>query len=397
MVKILFLDANETLIEAVSYAKSQGYYTITCDNNPSHPTHKIADKSYNISTYDLENLALIVEKEQIDGIVYFTSAHGLYAASRLIERYHLPGIPYSVGKVFSDKGLFRNFLKVNNINCPFYQIIKAGAGDEKNTYKSFPYPVMVKPVDSPGGNLGITKVSDWENLSDAIDFAVQHSPSETVIIEEFIQSSIQVNGDCLIVDGKVEIAYLGQYLYPDDKSIIPFATVFSTNIFSKALYQSLKTEIQKVVTASGLKSGVLNVELRIAENGTIYFIEVNSRHSGNLIYHLMDKAYGVSMSEIAVDIALGKEIALPCKGPGGYYAYCILYAMQDGVLESLELSETLLSHVVNSFVFCHPGDEVHRFTLLRHRLALVHLSFDSQKEMIDIVTHLTDYYKVILK
>lgn len=168
MKTLLFLDANDTQRESVVYAKECGYRVITCDNIPSHAVHALADRSYNVSTYDIDALKKVVEKEHVDGVVYLASAHGLYGATHLIEQYHLPGIPYVVEKMFSNKSNFRHFLKENGFPCPQFQAIKSY--DEVDV-ASLNYPLIVKPVDSSGGNVGITKVLKPTDLPAAVELA----------------------------------------------------------------------------------------------------------------------------------------------------------------------------------------------------------------------------------
>ena len=54
MKKILILGGTYFQIPAIRYAKSKGYYVVTCDYLPSNPGHKLADEYYNISTTDKE-------------------------------------------------------------------------------------------------------------------------------------------------------------------------------------------------------------------------------------------------------------------------------------------------------------------------------------------------------
>ena len=54
MKKLLFLGGSDIQVPGIEFAKSLGYYIITCDYLPDNPGHKISDKYYDISTTDLE-------------------------------------------------------------------------------------------------------------------------------------------------------------------------------------------------------------------------------------------------------------------------------------------------------------------------------------------------------
>lgn len=394
MKTLLFLDANDTLKDSIFYAKQCGYRIITCDNIPTHVCHQLADVSYDISTYDIDSLKKIVEKEGINGVVYFASAHGLYGASRLIEMYNFPGIPFSVENLFSNKKKFREFLYNNNFDCPSFQTVSS---IEEVDVSKITYPVIVKPIDSSGGNIGITKVLNGKDLYKAVQLALDSSFSNVALIESFIDSEVQINGDCLIYNGELMLAYLGKHIYRRD-SILPYATIFSPTLFPNGILADVKAAIQRLISLSHIKSAVINVELRIGTDGKIYFIEVNPRHSGNQIYRLMNIAYDVNMSEIAVKLALGENINVSSSlQPKGNYAYAILYSSQEGVLKDLEISPSLLDNSIQISRFVKRGSVVKSFLHLQDRLALTHLSFNTKERMEYVVAHLDEYYKVVLE
>ena len=62
----MFLGAACYQVPSIKYALSKGYYTITCDNRKEIPGHKIADKSYFVSTRDKEAVLRIAKNEKID-------------------------------------------------------------------------------------------------------------------------------------------------------------------------------------------------------------------------------------------------------------------------------------------------------------------------------------------
>ena len=394
MKTVLFLDANETVEDAIKYAKRCGYRVITSDNNPSHIGHQMADKAYFISTYDIDGLKSIVEKEHVDGIVYMASANGLYGASRLNELYHLPGISYSTEQLFSNKKLFREFLQKNGFDNPVFQSVKS---IEEIDFSKIEYPVIVKPADAGGGNEGVSKVLNQKELFEAVNKALKVLSCTTVLIESFIESELQINGDCLIHNGELQFMYLGKHIYSDCNSIVPYAGIFSLEVISESVLQKIRDKIQRLIYLTHLKSGVLNIELRMGRDGKIYFVEINPRHSGNCIFRLMNKAYGVNMSEIAVRLALGESIDLPYTKQAGNYAYVLFYALKEGILKNIDISSKLQKNIIDYRLFIQKGDIVHPFRILRNRLALLHLSDTSSQRLYDIISNITDYYSVKLK
>lgn len=391
---ILFLDANESVIASILYAKSKGYRVITCDNISTHIGHKYADKAYNISTYDIESLEKIARKEKVDGVVYFCSAHGLYGATRIIEKFSLPGIPLHIEQQFSNKGYFRRMLQKLGLPNPNFQMVNEIESSEYE-YKGT-FPCIVKPVDSSGGNIGITKVLNHIQLKESIELAINSSFSKEAIIEDYIESDIQINGDCVVSGGRIIYLFIGKYLYFEN-SLVPFATIFGDTLISSSIREKIEEYLRKIILNVNIINGILNIELRVDKKGNIFFIEINPRHSGNRIFKLMDIAYNISLENLAVDLSLGQVLKVSKKVPKGYYAYCILYSKKEGVLDHVEVSEELSNHILFRYDFIHEGEEVSNFKLLKDRISLLLLDFNTREEQEHIMASIENFYSVYLK
>ena len=111
--KILFLGAAPSQIPPIKYAKSQGYYVITCDYLPENPGHELADEYHNVSTTDKDAVLELAKKLEIDGIVAYASDPAAPTAAYVAEKMGLPGNPYDSVLILARKDLFRAFLKDN--------------------------------------------------------------------------------------------------------------------------------------------------------------------------------------------------------------------------------------------------------------------------------------------
>lgn len=113
----------------------------------------------------------------------------------------MQGITVDTYSKISDKGNFRILLEENGMNYPKYQIITKY---EQLDFKKIEFPVIVKPVDGIGGNVGVSKASDVKELDLAVKSAFENSRTSRAIIEEFIESDFQINGDCIVVNGELK-------------------------------------------------------------------------------------------------------------------------------------------------------------------------------------------------
>ena len=68
--RLLFLGAISLYCEPIRYAKEMGIYTIATDYLENSPAKKVADKSYMVSTTDVDGICELCRKEKVI-VIYF--------------------------------------------------------------------------------------------------------------------------------------------------------------------------------------------------------------------------------------------------------------------------------------------------------------------------------------
>ena len=111
--KILLLGGSAAQLIAIEKAKELGYYTVLCDYLPDNPGQYIADSFHLVSTTDKEAVLEVAKREQIDGIVAYSSDPAAPTAAYVANAMNLPGMDYNVVRHFCEKQLFREFLLKN--------------------------------------------------------------------------------------------------------------------------------------------------------------------------------------------------------------------------------------------------------------------------------------------
>ena len=377
-------------LPAIQYASRQGHYVITCDNNPENIGHGFADENLFLDTYAKEEIYEAVKNKSLDGVVNFISEHGLETAAFLSERLGLPGLDQKTLNVLRDKAKFRNFLRQGSFDTPGFKIAKSFSEDLDQDLN---YPLIIKPVDR-GGNLGITKTVSPRELYKAFETARKFSVSGEVVLEEYISGGTTINGDCLVMDGKIVAHMIGDYFYDRQvNSLLPFATAFP----SRAEVSPVLDKLQRLIESTGFQNGAFNFEA-IIKGDKVYFIEVNPRHSGNFIYKLMDGSMGIELPQIAVSFALGEKIPLSYfSAANGFFAYALVYTARSGIFENVKLSQRLEENLIEKYIFKKPGELLEGFKTLYDRIGLLLLKFSSRDEMEEIVSEITQFYEISLK
>lgn len=377
MKKVLVLVASMVNLPVIKAAKELGYYVITCDNIPSNPGHQIADENLYIDVYDSEAIYHAVKNKNIEAVVSFVSSHGLNSASYISEKLDLPGYSTSSLTILNNKSLFRSFLREMNLNYPTFQFIDK---QEQFDLNEVQYPVIVKPVDR-GGSLGVGKATCEKELLAALDDAKSHSGSGRVIVEEFLDNHISINGDCIVHNGKLSLTFIGDYIYNSFVSnVLPLGTLFpSIHDTKDAVHQ-----LQEIVSRLQIPDGILNFEA-IIQDGRAFIIEINPRPSGNFLWKLMGFQFDVDVPQIYLKTLLKEEgivqILDRLESNQKYYAYNLIYALEDKIFNNLALPAELSKCVKESMFFLDQGMKVKSLKTLYDRVGLALMEFEDRDDM----------------
>lgn len=398
MSKILMLGGSMQQIPAIKAAKELGYYTITCDYLPDNPGHQYADEYYNVSTTDKEAVLALARELQIDGIVAYASDPAAPTAAYVAEKMGLPGNPYKSVLVLTEKDRFRAFLHENGFHTPR----ALGFSEYESAYTrmdEFQFPVMVKPVDSSGSK-GVVKIYNKEQLADAFAEAMQYSKVRRIVIEEFIQKKgYQVSGDGFSVDGKLVFTSYGNELYSGNGTRDYVALgEFWPSMLSMEMKDKVDAELQRLITALGMKTCAYNIEVIIDEKDDVYVLELGPRNGGSYIPQLIQYATGVNLIDFTLRGALGKDCSeLKMMPSRGFFSNYMIYSTESGKFKGIwfdkEFEEKNLLEVHCTY---NVGDEVLAYKNTSHSLGTIIFKTESLEKMIEITGNMQKYYRVVV-
>ncbi|KKM20273.1 hypothetical protein LCGC14_1647160, partial [marine sediment metagenome] len=172
---------------------------------------------------------------------------------------------------------------------------------------------VVKPVSNRGSR-GVMRVLAGEYLDAAISYAEQYDPRKHTIVEQWIDG-VQLSSESLVQDGKIIYTAFSERNYSRLEETHPFIIedggdmppsilcVHENDYITKA-----GTELQKCVTAMGLRTGVLKGDI-VWDGNNIWIIEVACRLSGGLFCSdQIPETWGVDFVGMAVRLALGERV-----------------------------------------------------------------------------------------
>ena len=395
--KLMLLGGIRYLLPVIKAAHEQGYYVITADYLPNNIAHKYSDEYVNVSIIDKEAVLKVAQEKQIDGIMSFGVDPGVVAASYVQNKMGLPSFgPFESVEILQNKDKFRNFLKINGFNVP--KAKGFSSVEEALVDLSWhEFPVIVKPTDAAGSK-GVTRVDRPEDLKPALEYAMEHSISGHIIVEEFIEKAgCSSDTDSMSVDGKlVFTSFCAQRFDVDATNPYTPAAYSWPSTFTKEQEGYLKSEIQRLITLLGLKTVVYNIETRIGINGKPYIMELTPRGGGNRLCEMLRFATGVDMITAITRAIVGDSILEPIeqKPYNGHWAEIILHADKSGVFDHLEINKGINAEIVEEDLWVEKGNKVESFEGANNAIGTLVLKFQTVEELEHAITHQREWLKV---
>jgi len=398
--KLMLLGGIRYLLPVIKAAHEQGYYVITADYIPDNIAHKYSDEYVNVSIIDKEAVLKVAQEKQIDGIMSFGVDPGVVSASYVQNKMGLPSFgPFESVEILQNKDKFRAFLAKNGFNVPQAKGFDSVEAAMSESYW-FPWPVIVKPTDAAGSK-GVTRVDRLEDLKPALEYAMDHSISGHIIVEEFIdKQGCSSDTDSMSVDGKlVFTSFCAQRFDLNATNPYTPAAYSWPSTFTKEQEEYLASEIQRLITLLNLKTVVYNIETRVSPSGKPYIMELTPRGGGNRLCEMLRYATGVDMISAITRAIVGDPMLEPIeqKPYNGHWAEIILHADQSGFFDHLEISKELPAEIVEEDLWVESGDKVESFEGANNAIGTLVLKFEAAEVLEYAITHQREWLKVVVK
>ena len=398
--KLMLLGGIRYLLPVIEAAHKQGYYVITADYLPNNIAHKYSDEYVNVSIIDKEAVLKVAQEKQIDGIMSFGVDPGVVSASYVQNKMGLPSFgPFESVEILQNKDRFRDFLSQHGFNVPqakgFNSVEEAMSESNR-----FPWPVIVKPTDSAGSK-GVSRVDKKEDLLPALEYAMNHSFSGHIIVEEFIEKAgCSSDTDSFSVDGNLAFVSFNAQRFDENASNPYTPAAYSwPSTFTKEQEEYLTSEIQRLITLLGMKTVVYNIETRIGTNGKPYIMELTPRGGGNRLCEMLRYATGVDMITAITRAMVGDSVERMEQKPyNGNWAEIILHADKPGIFDHFEIDENYLpAEIVEKDFWVKEGDFVEAFEGANNAIGTLVLKFRTAEELESALDCQSDWLKIIIK
>lgn len=313
----------------------------------------------------LAKVADYLKDHKIDGVITFWEDDVLLTA-KIVEKYHLVGIPYSVAVRARNKLAFRTFCEQEKLPTP--KAVKVEDFDHLvEATKDFHFPVVIKPAFG-ASSAYVIKVEKPEELPQIARYIHKSLSTEiessltdgtTMFVEEYIDGD-EVDLDILLQNGKFKYCSITDN-FPTVEPFFIETGESTPTILPQHAQQQLVSMAELVLEKLGVMNACVHFEAKYTDKGPMP-IEVNLRMGGDNM-HLFNKvAWHVDLIDQAVKIALGIYIPMINKPeePFSYLAATHFLPAHSGVLSKVEIPQGFPenSHVKEFHFFKEVGDAV---------------------------------------
>lgn len=387
------------LLPVIKAAHEQGYHVITADYLPDNIAHQYSDEYVNVNIVDKEAVLRVAREKQIDGIMSFGVDPGVVSASYVQNQMGLPSFgPFESVVILQNKDKFRAFLQKHGFNVPLAKGFDS-VEDAMSEIYWYPWPVIVKPTDSAGSK-GVTRVDRVEDLRPALEYAMQHSISGHIIVEEFLdKEGCSSDTDSFSTDGRLSfVSYCAQRFDAEATNPYTPAAYSWPSTFTPEQEDYLTSEIQRLITLLGLKTAVYNIETRVATNGKPYIMELTPRGGGNRLCEMLRYATGVDMITAITRAMVGDTFEPVEQRPyDGHWAEIILHADREGLFQRLDIDPSLPAEIVERDLWVRSGEHVDSFEGANNAIGTLVLKFQTPEALEHAITHQREWLKVVVK
>lgn len=283
--RALLLDAGFASLPFLDVLRQHGYRTAVCGSKTQDPGHRFADDSSPVNYGDVQQVIDLCREWGISALLPGVTDVSYLTGARVAEQLGFAGFDTpEIADTLFQKDQFRHWAQANHFPVP-------AAVQQLTDSASLPLPLIVKPVDAYSG-LGITHITEREQLPAAFHAAQQASRSGEALIEQFISGTLHSHS-AFIRNGEIVCEFF----------VDEFCTVYPWQVNSSSLTTQLSRALQDRVsdclatlTAQlRLCDGLLHTQF-MTDGNDFWLIELTRRCPGDLYSHLISLSTGVPYS-----------------------------------------------------------------------------------------------------
>ncbi len=362
---LLVLGAGTDQIPGLLKAKQMGLRIIALDGNPDAPGKKYVDLFYKVSIKHSEQVEDFVRhqlNEKVDGVIAF----GVDIPSIIAKTADMLEVNYTIpldSALLSENKLLSKNMMAKKVKIPPYKSITSRKDIDYFTEQEG-FPVIIKPVDNSAAR-GISIIFKPQEINNAIEAALKHSPSQTIMVEKFLDGP-QISSETLVVNGEIYHIGFADRNYQDMERFFPNIIENGGELPSIHITEQHKkelTEYYKYICAElNITSGIIKGDI-VIHNGEIYIIEFALRLSGGHFSSLeIPESTGVDFLDAVIRLHINEPVdtnkLVIKKNDNICLRYAFIEDFAKGVIQRIDIPPKADKNILYSNIYLRPGDTI---------------------------------------
>src|SRR3984885_836251 len=310
---LLIVSGGIEAVDAARRAKEMGHTVVVSDRDPQAPGFAFADSVLIADVYGAAETAAAAERysrkiRKIDGVIC-VAADAPVTAATVAQRLRLPGLPVHVAELACDKLAMKRCFQSAGVAIPWFAEVRTPQELQRIAIERG-RDLVIKPVDSRGSR-GVQRVAQVEDLGAAFMLARSHSPTERVMVEQYL-SGPQVSTESILIGGRCFTPGFSDRNYEYLERYAPFFIENGGDLPShlpEATQDKVRALVARAASALGVTDGTVKGDI-VVHDGEPYVIELAARLSGGFFCtREIPLNTGVDFIGCAIRIALGETVS----------------------------------------------------------------------------------------
>lgn len=376
--KIVIIGANSFQNPLILKAKAMGYETHVFAWKDGSIGERTADYFYPVSIIERETILEQCRKIQPDAVASIGSDLAMLTVNYVAEKLGLPGNSMECTEISTNKYAMRKAFQKAGVPVPGFR--EADQATKPEALTDLKLPVIVKPTDRSGSR-GITKVTKWGQLADALQASVENSFEKKAIIEEYLNGP-EYSCECISFRGTHHFLAVTKKYTTGEPHFIETGHLEPAPL-SEEQREAIKKAVFAGLDALKVENGASHTEFKL-EGNEVRIIEIGARMGGDCIgSDLVELSTGYDFVRMVIEVASGRRPTLKrVREPKTAYIHFIFTKADRELLRKLEREIPEKIHFISEMEEIHEGAVTDSST----RFGYFILAFDSLAEAKEYVT-----------
>lgn len=327
-------------------------WSITLIDTPFNQGASVSDNSIilpNLNDPEIVIDSIIERIGKPDAVLTFNDS-GLLLSAQIAEYFNLHHISVETATNVIDKSLQYQVLDNYSIPLPAWEMV-----EDETKLKEFISQhnvCVIKPADR-SASAGVKLVKNLADAKEAISLARKESPSNKVLIEEFVDGP-EFSVETIAINGNQHVVSITRKKLGPQPGFVELGHSLPADLPDHIASQ-LKETATSATKALNLTFGICHVELKITSDGP-KIIEVNARPAGDRIFDLINLAFGIDMYALYIRMASNDSLTLDDIRPSFSRFAAIRASLNPpGFLESVKVTNFIPDQIFDYGFYGEPG------------------------------------------